>query len=156
MTEWIEQEDWSTVQVGDQVRVTHEGGDELKGYVEFVFNGYEENVTRFQLQVPSLEDTVTIRDSEWFLSVPAKPAVELPILPGNYRDKNGDGWRIKEKATSTLPEKWAPYTRLEEVPVTAKKVLDRVEAWAFGPNNQADEITDLLNRLRDRFGVTND
>jgi len=168
MTEWITQDDWSTVKVGDQVRVTHESGDELKGYVDWVFNGLDEDVHRIQIEVPSLPESVEIRDSEWFLSVPAKPAVVIPTEPGVYCGSqfgpevpfhlNEFGrWHTWSTEVHN-PERHMPLVKLEPVAVTAKKVLDEVEAWAFGPalDGEPNEITDTLKRLRERFGVTDD
>ena len=174
MTEWITEDDWSTVKLGDQVRVTHEGGDELKGYVDWVFNGLDDDIHRIYLDVPALPESVEIRDSEWFLSVPAEPAVVIPPEPGVYSDRDGITWQLFGRIYADenqhqwqmigipqsleIVESCAPFTKLEEVAVTAKKVLGEVEAWAFGPalDGAPNEITDTLKRLRERFGVTDE
>ena len=163
MTDWEPQEDWSTVNVGDQVRVTHDGGDELKGYVEFVFNGHDDDVHRFHLQVPSLEESVTIRDSEWFLSVPAKPAVELPTEPGVYYGSQfgadvpfflgaDGGWRTSAKQVH-VPERHMPLVKLEPVAVTAKKVCAFI---GFAPWPIGMTLQEVLDVALEEFGVTDE
>jgi len=154
MTEWITQDDWSTVKVGDQVRVTHESGDELKGYVDWVFNGLDDDVHRIQIEVPSLPESVEIRDSEWFLSVPAKPAVVIPAEPGWYLDPQQDIWKLNAAgdwhcllSPNDTPDNYAPFTRLEPVAVTAKKVLDDVSKYAW-----ADGFMPQLRALGIKYG----
>lgn len=45
--------------------------------------------------------------------------------------------------------------RLEPVPVTAKTIIDEVEAWQFGPRiGPREEATALIERLRKEFEVT--
>ena len=64
----------------------------------------------------------------------------LPTEPGIYSDVDGDIWLLSLTRVWTIltdehraritddvaPEDGAPFTRLEPVPVTAKRVLDRV------------------------------
>jgi len=80
-----------------------------------------------------------------------KPKVELPTEPGVYIDKDGDPWPFKSQS---LDPKWAPYTRVEPVPVTAKRVFERIES-VYGEDyfHNSNESWNLVAR---EFGVTND
>ena len=148
MTEWIEQEDWSTVQVGDQVRVTRDG-QKLTGGVLYAFRrtsmlGVIGDVEHIDLDCAFLSDYATVGRGDWTLWVPAKPAVVLPTAVGFYSSRTGGIWEIghPERGLISLnnpgmcpePEEFAPFTRLEPVAETAKKVLDDVSkfAWADG------------------------
>jgi len=73
---------------------------------------------------------------------------ELPTEPGVYEDREGDAWLLAAncewhcltvdlrhvgKPIEFDPSLYAPFTRIEPVPVTAKKVLDRVSQILPGP-----------------------
>jgi len=158
MTDWITQEDWSTVELGDTIRVTSNGAMLTGEVVSIGINGHGSVGINSEL----LRGTAKIMLDEWSLSVPAKPAVELPTLAGVYYGScfgNGvpfylgdDGkWRTWSKEVHD-PARHMPLTRLEPVAVTAKKVLDRLRyrlpafEW-FG--SLADDICD-------EFGVTDE
>ena len=157
MTEWITQEDWSTVKVGDQVLVTCEGG----AFAGTVVGKFIKSLT---IRVFGTSEPIDVFSRDWSLSVPAKPAVVLPTERGIYLDRYamlwthemlngglvfrhaGKSWKRSEAA------RYGPFTKLEPVAVTAKKVLDRLRyrlpafEW-FG--SLADDICD-------EFGVTDE
>ncbi len=95
----------------------------------------------------------------------AKPKIELPTEPGWYLDGEGDAWTLKLESgsykrwfyedifrTETEARRYAPFTRLEPVPVTAKRVLDRLaNFWEFGPPKA---FQDEFNDIAAEFGVT--
>ena len=163
MNEWITEEDWSTVKIGDQVRVKRNGGM-LTGEVIYRLGRECDPPWGIELDVATLAEYLTIKRSEWSLFVPAKPAVVLPTERGIYLDRYsmlwthemlngglvfrhaGESWERSDAA------RYAPFTRLEPVAVTAKKVLDRLRyrlpafEW-FG--SLADDICD-------EFGVTDE
>lgn len=67
---------------------------------------------------------------EWTLTLieAAKPADILPKEAGVYADKDGCPRRFYGGPYSSKGlEKYAPFTRLEPVPVTAKKIIDRID-----------------------------
>jgi hypothetical protein len=112
---------------------------------------HNDNIYALVLKVPDLADVLQIHQGYWQLSVPAKPAVVLPDEAGHYLDRKGGGWEILQGATSSLPQELAPYTRLEPIAVTAKKVLDWIESAEWSPNVQ---LPGLLSATRHEFGVT--
>ena len=96
----------------------------------------------------------------------------LPTEPGVYLDKWGDTWQLSEE-TSAFAERWflgsdfmthnvargyAPFTKLEPVPDTAKKVLDAVRERTsyryheLGTKMQGRLSADL-NRVAIQFGT---
>jgi len=125
MTDWTPQDDWSQVKVGDTVRAMRpqqmNTGVVVDRYVVGAFSS-EEVISLF-VEITGVGKQVELVRTYWQLSVPAKPAVVLPTEPGHYVDRTGSGWNIREDATSSLPEENAPYTRLEPIAVTAKKVI---------------------------------
>ena len=157
MTDWTPQDDWSQVKVGDQVRVMR-AEQMLTGVVDFRYfsNSFNsDNVYAVALKVPDLADVLTIHHGYWQLSVPAKPAVELPTEPGYYlnthselavRQINGS-WRNDRDITigPMEMEARAPYKKLEPVAVTAKKVIEFIES---------DLSCDSYDTARKEFGVT--
>jgi len=66
------------------------------------------------------------------LTVIEKAKPKLPEEPGVYVDKDGDPWKLPDESGTLRPE-YAPYTRVEPVAETAKKVLDRVSEILPGP-----------------------
>ena len=137
MTDWTPQEDWSTVEVGDQVRVTRAGAM-FTGAVEDVLSRslsprLDREVYGLELNSDVLTRPQTIFANEWSLSVPEKPAVVLPTEIGVYVDCNGAIATVSDKYNFCFPQD-APFKKLEPVAVTAKKVLDDVSkfAWADG------------------------
>ena len=157
MSDWEPQEDWSTVNIGDQVRVKRNGGM-LTGKVIYRLGRECDPPWGIELDVATLAEYVTIKRHEWSLFVPAKPAVELPTEVGFYLDKNGalatlnDGgiWRDSyEDFIQTLDiTAYAPFTKLEPVAVTAKKMIAALSGWSLP--------SELTNRLRKEFGVTDE
>ena len=88
-------------------------------------------------------DAVTIawlKDSGWSVVDVERATPPLPTEPGIYSDVDGDIWLLSLTRVWTIltdehraritddvaPEDGAPFTRLEPVPATAKRVLDRV------------------------------
>jgi hypothetical protein len=152
MTSWIAQNDWSEVHVNDEVRVTRDGGM-LTGKIGDLHKFSNGEIHALALLVHGLVGSIHITHLVWSLFVPAKPAVVLPTEPGHYVDRTGNGWNIREGATSSLPEENAPYTRLEPVVVTAKKVLDAIDdLWT--PGNIRDFTPHHSRRIAEQFGIT--
>ena len=168
MTEWITEEDWSTVKVGDQVRVTRETAT-LMGAVEALLST-PEGVYGLMLDTGMFYQKLPVILQEWSLFVPAKPPVELPTEVGFYLDKNGalatlnNGgiWRDSyEDFIQTLDIRaYAPFTKLEPVAVTAKKVLDRVRAQIIASDQgnhdgigTRDSFRSMVQVLSVEFGV---
>ena len=94
----------------------------------------------------------------------------LPTEPGVYLDKWRDTWQLSEE-TSAFAERWflgsdfmthnvargyAPFTKLEPVPDTAKKVIDLLETVGADLGNQPRYTVGygLADLLREEFGVT--
>jgi hypothetical protein len=123
--EWVVESDWTKVEAGQRVKLTN---------AESIVFGRR---IRFNPNLPLLFEVrpdgagwylpFDLEDS-WSLFVQAPPAVVLPTEPGGYLDKNGTAWQITARFPfrEDLHAKYAPFTRLEPVPETAKKVLDRV------------------------------
>jgi len=152
MSDWIEQEDWSTVNIGDQVRVTCYGAMFTAAVEDVLSRSLSPRLDRevygLELNSNALTRTQTVFANEWSLSVPAKPAVELPTEPGIYvesgrKPNTVDLWTLHENGRwvsnagskyDSRVEEFAPFKKLEPVAVTAKKVLDDVSkfAWADG------------------------
>jgi hypothetical protein len=151
--DWIAEDDWSKVTVGQKVRVTNSEG-ELTFLVELV--------APTALWVKSKAGFYSEKIHGWSLFVEAPPAVVLPSEDGLYESSTGGVWRAFEGVLVSLtnpsmclePAKFAPYTKLAPVPVTAKKVLDRMSSfWEFGmPKSIFDEICAVGRE----FGVEGD
>lgn len=182
MTDWIPQDDWSQVKWGDRVRVTHDG-NMLTGEVVdiLVVRGTDEPYA-LELECAPSSESLRISRSGWQLSVPAKPAVELPTEPGWYLvggnnksvggtvhlDANGRWWWVgndygvsPEKFTAADLHHHAPLTRLEPVAVTAKKILESLRnkrVWGSGsvPFTDVAFRHDSLARVAKEFGVTDE
>jgi hypothetical protein len=89
----------------------------------------------------------TFARSEWSLFVEAPPAVVLPVGPGYFLDREGDLWNLGKGELTEL--RYAPFTRLEPVPETAKKVLDQVrKLYIPGP-----WVEKKLGEIAAKFGV---
>tara|TARA_R110002124_G_scaffold163088_5_gene330414 strand:- start:2638 stop:3126 length:489 start_codon:yes stop_codon:yes gene_type:complete len=162
MTDWTPQDDWSLLKVGDTVRAEREGCVITGKVIDRYRCPYDTETYALIVRVAGLVDSFRLDRPEWQLSVPAKPAVELPTEPGHYLDREGNGWHIRKGATSSLPEEWAPYTRLEPVAVTAKKVLQDVrialQCMRDGtrPNGEFIINTNDIDKIATRFGVSDD
>jgi len=169
MTDWTPQDDWSQVKVGDPVRVMR-AEQMLTG--EVVDRFYMNDMTQpyaLALRVEVVAGTIKIGHIGWQLSVPAKPAVELPTEPGAYLDTKGEAWSLcraggwfshgdgsltVEYADEEVESVWCrygPFTKLEPVAVTAKKVLGDVSKFAW-----ADGFMPQLRELSNKYGVTDD
>ena len=162
MSDWEPQADWSTVKVGDQVRVTCDEGI-LAGKVRYVVSGVLGDFHSIGVDVPSLPDSVVIHRSEWSLFVPAKPAVELPTEPGVYYGSQfgadvpfflgaDGGWRTSAKQVH-VPERHMPLVKLEPVAVTAKKVCAFI---GFAPWPIGMTLQEVLDVALEEFGVTDE
>ena len=89
----------------------------------------------------------------------AAAVVVLPTEPGVYLDKDEDIWSVNGFGSLRFlmgysvfgnPENYAPFTRLEPVSETAKKVLDRVNG--YGIDNELD-FEPFLKKIAADFGV---
>jgi hypothetical protein len=95
------------------------------------------------------------------LTLVEKATPPLPTEPGWYTDQEGDIWRVDSFARLWCigseeddedPSDYAPFTRLEPVAETAKKVLDRVlEEYKTLP---LKFVSDVLPIVAKEFGVT--
>ena len=68
----------------------------------------------------------------WTFTVVEKAAPPPPTEPGHYLDRDGDHWELP--ANGTLSPDLAPFTRLEPVPDTVKRVVNylrNVQGWAW-------------------------
>jgi len=170
MTDWTPQDDWSQVNRGDTVRAVR-AEQMLTGKVIdrlFSESTIEDNVYAIVLEVPDLADVLTIHHGYWQLSVPAKPAVELPTEPGSvimwsrdrllyfaYLEGSGlwdiDGTNYSER--DLFGEiKDSVFILMEPVAVTAKKVLDSMKAeW-----EQQYTFAAAYELECKRWGVTDD
>ena len=157
MTDWVAQDDWSKPKIGDQVRVTHED-DALTGTVVDRYVDDSGYLTALVIDARGFTSAQPFYEPDWQLSVPAKPAVELPTEPDWYQDREGDLWKLGDDKLWWLVDRgdltlrnnegvasFAPFTRLEPVAVTAKKVLH------FFEHDMSD---DVFEAARKEFGVT--
>jgi hypothetical protein len=143
--EWVAESDWSKVTVGQKVRLVNPAGT-VTGKVAFVRQDF---VGLFRIVLEGL-GTVWYADT-WSLFVEAPPAVVLPTEPGNYLDKDGTAWRITARFPfrEDLHARHSPFTRLEPVPETAKKVLDRIRSLGAPGWN----LLYHLDQIAAEFGV---
>ena len=103
-------------------------------------------------------------DQGFTLSLVEAATPPLPTEPGVYLDKWGDTWQLSEE-TIAFAERWflgsdfmthnvargyAPFTKLESVPDTAKKVID---ATIRTFNSKGGNIVDALMSVSQEFGV---
>jgi len=167
MSDWIVQEDWSTVKVGDQVRVKRNGGM-LTGKVIYRLGRECNPPWGIEIDVATLAEYLTIKRHEWSLFVPAKPAVVLPTEPGVYSDRDGITWQLFGRIYADenqhqwqmigipqpleIVESCAPFVRLEEVAVTAKKVL----AGVSDLRDRRFTFARMLAIVSEEFGVTDE
>ena len=147
---WVAEEDWGTVSRGDLVQFT-------RG---------KESVTVLVIGSNPLTPWISFRNGCCYradgcsLFVQAPPAIVLPTEPGCYLDKDGSVWTITTRFPfrEDLHARHAPFTRLEPVPETAKKVLDAVDAaWMRGHHmgdGSASHRFEVVRSLRAEFGVT--
>lgn len=102
----------------------------------------------------------SLNDEGFTVSLVEAATPPLPTEPGFYKSRTGGLWQISERdyplvsLTNELmcpdPEEFAPFTRLESVPVTAKKVLDAINANRLSGATLASTI----GNLRKQFGVS--
>lgn len=107
--------------------------------------------------------TATYEAKGFTLTVIEKAAPKLPTEPGLYIESgkahsytniwslsaNGRWLCAAASKYDGRAEEFAPFTRLEPVPVTAKKVLDEVSKFAW-----ADGFMSQLENVAKQFGVT--
>jgi hypothetical protein len=152
--EWVAESDWSKVTVGQKVKLTKPDGNVLIRTANTA--GFYASPVIQQFNEPLKQQTFLeymVRELGWSLFVEAPPAVVLPTEPGHYLDNDGELWTMipdfpfREK----LHAKYAPFTRLEPVPETAKKVLDRIKV--LYDENFIDNANESWNRVAREFGV---
>jgi len=163
MTDWVAQDDWSQINLRDRVRVTRDDGMITGEVASIGMNGHG----RIVISPLATYGTIEINLRDWQLSVPAKPAVELPTEPGSvimwsedydiavaHIDKSGD-WIL---AGAIYAEKHirdeigsADFTVYAPVAVTAMKVLEDVSKFAW-----ADGFMPQLRELSNKYGVTDE
>lgn len=81
------------------------------------------------------------------VTVLEKAAPPLPTEPGHYLDKDGDHWELPR--IGELDPRYAPYARLEPVPVTVQKVIELLESAKI---IQSDG--EVARSIREIFGVS--
>lgn len=103
----------------------------------------------------------TVGDLGYVLTVIEKAAPKnlLPTEPGYYVSATGGIWELDRRGNFNWLEgnranpinanNYAPFTRLEAVAVTAKKVLDAIENH-YGSMSRVD----LIARVSSEFGVS--
>jgi len=161
MTDWVAQDDWSQLKIGDVVRVQSEE-NVLTGRIADKHSAVSDHPYAISLQTGFSFGVVRIGTSIWQLSVPAKPAVELPNEPGTYiswvnppsptvvHKITGGRWVNADDSHYIPEEKVAelmPLILVEPVAVTAKKVIEFIES---------DLTCDSYDTARKEFGVSDD
>jgi hypothetical protein len=171
MTDWTPQDDWSQVKVGDTVRATRNDDAITYEVVDKYIAITGDAPYALVVRPVGLTWQTRLDRNVWSLSVPAKPAVELPTEVGHYEDMSGRHWlhQIHDGASYGCPDRdvdqWVnaaghvaipepavlPLSKLEPVAVTAKKVLDRVhEVW----RESFISVPDALSQVLVEFGVS--
>lgn len=127
---------------GDLVIAEHEDGSCIRGRLTASSGDFYLN--RSGRYVKGL-----IRDG-FIITVLEKALPKIPTEPGYYFDKEGDSWRIYTTheglyrvADGHMESRLhAPFTRLEPVPETAKKVIEAVQSHgSYWPGSASlDEI----------------
>lgn len=130
----------SKFSVGDYVEAT-KGRDGVKGVVRL--SGQVLVVGASCRSVDGLEA------QGWTVTVLEKAAPPVPTEPGYYFDKDGDMWNERNDTVIGLDPRYAPYTRLEPVPVTVQKVIDKLADG--GIIRRGGEVA---RAIREIFGVT--
>jgi hypothetical protein len=116
----------------------------------------------FILQAQGFSPEINELEAKGFtLTLIEKATPPLPTQQGWYTDQEGDIWRVDSFARlwcigsvedDENPSDYAPFTRLEPVAETAKKVLDRVlEEYGTLPLRF---VSDVLPIVAKEFGVT--
>jgi hypothetical protein len=130
---------WDRIKPGDRVKLVHNDGEQA--IIGDAANNYSAEQPSFTNLGGSYTGILAFHSdqSPWALFVPAKPA--LPTEPGVYLDFEGDAWLLTQGGswriaasgmeaapiTSLLkPGLYVPFTRLEPVAETAKRMCDRL------------------------------
>jgi len=171
MTDWTPQDDWSQVKVGDTVRATRNDDAITYEVVDKYIAITGDAPYALVVRPVGLTWQTRLDRNVWSLSVPTKPAVELPTEPGIYLTSNEtvveldpDG-RWFDRVDNLMSHKWvsdaAPFIRLEPIAVTAKKVIgivrDRIQVSGVGQSDGPTTRGFLragLQELAEEFGVT--
>lgn len=175
--EWVREDDWSTVEVGQRVRLeaTFGQGDfaEITVMVNSPSNGIGSRQQWFR------------PDMGWTLYVTPPPTPELPTEPGTvitwkngaYLDAiaqkcpegrlgwwadfgQGGRWHTDAELLAVIEEtEHTPLTRLAQVPDTARQVLDRLSEVSIKTTGGRDEdhrsiFNSSWDSVAAEFGVT--
>ena len=162
--EWVTG-NWTDIKSGEPVRIQSEYGS-IEGKAVHV----DDDNTSVLVQYLLTNSTRVHRLAGMQVFVKAAPVVVLPTEPGIYQDCEGDPWRLGRLGWKLLtsdppdafkPEDHVPFTRLEPVSETAKKVLDRVrilrhdaEAHDLSGASTRDMLRELINVLAIEFEAT--
>ena len=165
MTDWVAQDDWSLLKLHDLVRVTRDDGMLTGEIVSIGMNGHG----RIVLSAIGTYTSIEINLRDWQLSVPAKPAVELPTELGSVItwkrngipsfayidasllwDCNGVNYTERDLLAALRDSE---IVRMEPVAVTAKKVLDQMQSVVEGDYSS---VASVISDIRKEFGVTDD
>jgi hypothetical protein len=141
--EWIPEDDWSTVKKGDLVH--------LERYEDSaVFRVHYKHESN-EISMFSVSNYYHKSDG-WNLFVQKPGPVQIVPAVGYYFDKDGDLFNFDEEdIIGRNWAKYAPFTRLEPVPETAKKILDRFLA-AYESSGQT--VKNCMRMVAKEFGVT--
>ena len=141
---WIAEDNWAKANMGDLVKFVR--GEESA--IVRVNSRYGHVACIWTDSAAGFD-----KDDGWQLFVQA-PTYVIPTEDGVYMDKHGYSWTLGgdfDDYRDLDPER-APYTRLEPVPETAKKVLDAFvqSLWGFeAPGN----IPQYVAKTLEKFGV---
>lgn len=132
---------------GDLIEATHTDGTVVRTPV----TGFDEGMAYTRLG--------SFYGPDWTITLLKAVEPPLPTEPGYYLDKDeelwqlvsGGDWKFLLDSFVTGPQYFLPFTKLEPVTETARKVLARVATIAW-----ADGFANDLKALRDYFGVTDD
>jgi hypothetical protein len=158
---WVAEDDWTKVVDGQRVRLTNDNGS-LEG---IAFQG---NTSFVYLDRHGSNPFYSVY---WKLFVQAKPVPVLPTEPGSaWHDRLGELWLVDyegifkclQTADFGLIEispdraaRAAPFTRLEPVPGTAKKVIGQVISHSVSSSPDSITVRRLvLHNILNDFEVT--
>ena len=158
---WVEETDWSKVRIGDRVQVRRDE-NVITGTVDYGYANRSSEASSLTVKSAALGKSLLVDSASWSLFVPARSAGTLPTEPGVYFDKDEDVWRLSsmgdwehggaEYLSADHAKKFAPFTRLELVPDTARRVLQAIKETY--EENYLDNGEPLWNKVVAEFGVT--